>query len=98
MVKKEEKEEIVVKEKSDFIVKDQQVLRPVELPLVITPQNGKWASKAQEEFAKVLNAYAYTNPTKWAVKKDKLLAELKEKENAPDPVEPSVKFTNNFMK
>lgn len=55
-------------DEDEIIVKDPQVLRPVELPLVITlPES---ANDAQREYAKTLNAYAYTNPEKWAVKKD----------------------------
>ena len=73
----------------EIIVKDPQDLRPVALPLVITlPAD---ASKAQIEFAKILNAYAYQNPTKWAIKKGKLIAQLKELKNAPDPIEEPVK-------
>lgn len=55
-------------EEDEIIVKDPMVLRPVELPLVITlPES---ANDAQREYAKTLNAYAYINPEKWAVKKD----------------------------
>lgn len=72
-------------ESDEIIVKDPEILRPRELPLVIElPAN---ASKAQIEYAKVLNGYAYKNPAKWAVKKAKLIAELKALKNAPDPVE-----------
>ena len=98
------------KEVSDeIIVKDPQVLRPVDLPLVITlPES---ASKAQVAFAKVLNAYAYKNPTKWAKKKDDsvdpvtkgtvkgLITQLKELKNAPDPVETEggLQFGNKLL-
>jgi hypothetical protein len=69
----------------DFIVEDPQLLRPVELPLVVKPLNGKeWATKAQAEFARTLNGYAYKNPEKWAVKKDALLKELKALELVKD--------------
>lgn len=50
-------------------------LRPKNLPLVVKLPRG--ASSAQREYAKVLNAYAYTNPKKWEKKKDKLIARLR---------------------
>ncbi len=93
-------------ESDEIIVKDPLVLRPVELPLVITlPSN---ASKAQIAFAKVLNAYAYKNPTKWAYKKDDkmvngtkvkgLITQLKELKDAPDPIEAqNLKFGNKLI-
>jgi hypothetical protein len=76
-------------------VNDPMDLRPTELPLVIKlPVD---ASKAQIEYAKKLNSYAYQNPTKWADKKDDkvvngavvkgLISKLKDLKNAPDPVE-----------
>lgn len=68
----------------EIVVRDPQIIKPVDLPLVITlPES---ASKAQVEFAKVLNGYAYKNPTKWEVKKEALLKQLKNLKNAPDPV------------
>lgn len=70
----------------EIIVKDPEILRPRELPLVI--ELPKTASKAQIEFAKVLNGYAYKNPKKWNIKKAKLIAQLKALKDAPDPVEP----------
>ena|SRR5689334_8522705 len=69
----------------EIVVKDPQDLRPQSLPLVITLP--KSASKAQIEYAKVLNGYAYKNPAKWAIKKKVLLAKLEALKNAPDPVE-----------
>lgn len=84
----------------EIVVNDPQVLRPVELPLVIElPES---ASKAQIAFTKVLNSYAYKNPEKWAKKKDDqtvtdangkvsvikgLISQLKDLKDAPDPVE-----------
>lgn len=42
-------------------------LRPTVLPLVVKlPED---ASKAQIEYAKVLNAYAYQNPAKFEAKR-----------------------------
>lgn len=74
----------------DIIVRDPMVLRPVELPLVVTlPED---ASKAQVEYAKTLNAYAYQNPEKWAIKKDVLIAKLKALKNAPDPVKSNLSY------
>lgn len=54
----------------DIKVADPQVLRPVDLPLVVEPTSGKWENAAQEEFAAIVNAYAYKNPAKFAVKKN----------------------------
>lgn len=69
----------------EIVVNDPEILRPRELPLVVVlPAN---ASKAQVEFAKVLNGYAYKNPAKWNIKKTKLIAQLKALKNAPDPKE-----------
>lgn len=62
------------------------VLRPKTLPLIVRLPEG--ASKAQIERAKVLNAYAYSNPKGWSQKKDRLVAELEALADAPDPVEP----------
>lgn len=78
----------------EIIVSDPEVLRPVELPFVVKLPDG--ASKAQIEFAKVLNAYAYKNPTKWKIKKEDkvlpngkvikgLISQLRDLKNAPDP-------------
>lgn len=62
------------------------VLRPKTLPLIVTlPAD---ASMAQIERAKVLNAYAYSNPKGWEIKKDRLVKELEDLRDAPDPVEP----------
>lgn len=68
-----------------IIVKDPEVLLPKQLPLVVTLPEG--ASKAQQEYVKILNAYAYQNPRKWAIKKEGLLKTLRSLKNAPDPVE-----------
>lgn len=94
------KNEKVPAASDEIIVRDPQVLRPVELPLVIELPAS--ASKAQVAYASTLNAYAYTNPEKWAAKKDDrtvngvvikgLLTKLKELKNAPDPVEDGLKF------
>jgi len=92
---KKDLEKLVEETSDEIIVRDPLVLRPVDLPLVIELPAS--ASKAQVEFAKVLNAYAYKNPEKWAIKKDKLLAELKAKKNAPDPVEDNLKFGNRRL-
>jgi hypothetical protein len=100
MTKEKELEKVVETPKVDdsqgIEVNDPMDLRPTELPLVIKlPAD---ASKAQIAYAKVLNAYAYKNPVKWADKKDDkvlpgggvvkgLITKLKELKNAPDPVE-----------
>lgn len=76
-------------------VGDPMLLRPVELPLVVKLPAG--ASKAQIAYAKTLNGYAYQNPTKFAQKKDALIAKLKSLKNAPDPIEGSLKINNSFV-
>ena len=59
-------------------VGDPQVLRPVDLPLVVKPADGgEWENEAQAEFARVLNGYAYKNPAKWEAKKAVLVEQLK---------------------
>lgn len=78
------KDKVEADANDEIIVKDPLVLRPVELPLVVTLPEG--ASKAQIEYAKILNGYAYKNPAKWALKKDVLISKLKDLKNALDPV------------
>lgn len=63
---------------NDITVNDPQLLRPVELPLVITPTSGAWANDEQTEYAKILNAAAYANPERWALDRDVEVARLKE--------------------
>lgn len=67
----------------DIIVGDPQVLRPVELPLVIKLPEGKSWTPEQQEYVNGLNGYAYKNPKKWAKKKNVLLARLIEIGNDP---------------
>lgn len=55
-------------------VGDPVSVRPKDLPLVVRVPDS--ASSAQKEYAKVLNAYAYHNPEKWAVKKEVLIKRL----------------------
>lgn len=65
----------IVESSDEITVSDPMVLKPKELPLVVTlPSN---ASGAQKEYARILNAYAYQNPEKWAEKKDILIKRLK---------------------
>ena len=53
---------------------DPMDLRPQKLPVIVRlPAN---ASSAQKEYAKILNGYAYKNPTKWAKKKAQLAKRL----------------------
>lgn len=80
---------------SGIIVRDPLALRPVELPLVI--ELPETASKAQKEFASVLNAYAYKNAAKWESKKGKLIAELEKRATWPDPVvkEGGIEYKNH---
>lgn len=45
-----------------IVVKDAEEFRPKELPLLITPPEGKdWLNPEQAAYAKVLNAAAYAN-------------------------------------
>ena len=68
-----------------FDVAEPQIVRPQDLPLVVTPPKGKeWANDAQAEFARTVNAYAYKNPKKWATKKDALLKSLNDLATNPD--------------
>lgn len=61
----------------DFEVNEPLIIKPQDLPLVLTPGAGKeWANEEQAEYAKTLNGYAYKNPKKWASKKGKLLKSL----------------------
>ncbi len=69
---------------SGIIVND-GILRPQALPLIVVLPEG--ASQAQIERAKVLNAYAYAQPIGWEQKKERLLKELEDLKDAPDPIE-----------
>lgn len=89
---KEVKEEV---KKDEIIVNDIPEVSTKELPLVVELPAG--ASKAQVEFAKTINAYAYQNPQKWHAKKKDLLAKLEELKHAPDPVEGNLKINNSFV-
>lgn len=89
----------------EIVINDPLQFRPKELPLVI--QLPASASLAQVEYAKVLNAYAYQNPEKWALKKDDrivdgvlvkgLISKLKELKNAPDPIESNLKVNKTSI-
>lgn len=77
----------------DIQVADPEVLRPKELPLVVTPGKGKeWKNPEQAEYARTLNGYAYRNPAKWGQKKAKLLANLVEIGSDPRAI---IKFRSN---
>lgn len=84
MVKKTDKENDLadvenVPAKLEIEVGDPQILRPTELPLVVKPGEGQdWKNDAQRAYAAVLNAYAYSKPEKWAVKKAVLIEQLKQ--------------------
>lgn len=103
MPKQEEETKLAPTQKEqEIVVGNPEDFRPRELPFIIKLPSD--ASKAQIEFAKVLNAYAYKNPKKWAEKKDDrvvngktikgLITQLKEKKFAPDPVEdPNVRLS-----
>lgn len=87
VVKVEEvKNEVVVPE-YDFQVAEPHIVKPQDLPLVVTPNKGsEWANEAQAEFARTLNGYAYKNPAKWAKKKDRLLKQLALLATNPDAI------------
>lgn len=80
----EVKTEETVIASDEIVVSDPQILRPKELPLVVT---GNWKNSEQEEFARTLNGYAYKNPEKWAKKKDVLIAQLRELGTNPGLIE-----------
>jgi len=91
MIKEKKPEAEPVTKPQEIEVNDPQVLRPTELPLVVKLPAG--ASKAQIAYVKILNAYAYQNSEKWAIKKDVLIARLKALKDAPDPIEPEYGLT-----
>ncbi len=71
----------------ELVVGDPQLLRPIELPLVVRPAEGKeWKNAEQAEYAAVLNGYAYRNPKKWAAKKDALIKTLHEIGSNPEAI------------
>jgi pyruvate/2-oxoglutarate dehydrogenase complex dihydrolipoamide acyltransferase (E2) component len=70
-------EEDEAPETDDITVADPEILRPKELPLVVTPGSKGWANEAQATYAALLNGYAYKNPTKFKAKKAILIAQLK---------------------
>lgn len=72
--------------KNEFEVTDPEVVRPRELPFLIKPANGKFENESQERYARVLNAYAYANPDKFASKKNALLRRLSEVGKNPGKV------------
>lgn len=64
-----------------------------QLPLIVKlPES---ASKAQIAYAKIINAYAYQNPTKFATKKETMIKHLLSLKNAPDPIEGNLKINNS---
>ena len=69
--------------KQDFSVREVEEVVPKELPLIIEPPKKGWHNEAQETFARVLNGYAYKNPTKWNLKKEALLDQLAQLKEAP---------------
>lgn len=64
-------------EVDDITIDDPEILRPKELPFVVKPPKAGWANGAQAEYARVLNAYAYSNPAKFKAKKETLVKNLK---------------------
>jgi hypothetical protein len=66
-----------------------------ELPLVVKLPSD--ASNAQIAYAKVINAYAYQNPRKFAMKKDAMVKTLLSLKNAPDPIVGNLKINNSGL-
>ena len=103
-VKAEVVEVVETKDESQGIEVNSPLNLKTELPLVVKlPAD---ASKAQIAYAKMLNSYAYQNPTKWEQKKDDkilpgggvvkgFITKLKELKNAPDPVDNNPLKINN---
>lgn len=75
----------------DIEVQDAEIFRPKALPFLITSKEG-WKNEAQTEYAGYLNAYAYSNPEKFKLKKATLLARLVEIGNDPSAI---VKYRGN---
>lgn len=94
MSKEKEVEKEVI-DNEGITVGDPMLLRPKELPLVVTLPEG--ASNAQIAYAKTINAYAYQNPEKFAAKKDAMIEKLKSLKNAPDPRAGNLKINNSFI-
>lgn len=73
-------EETTVPEKNEddeITITDPEINRPKELPLVVKPGKKGWSNDAQEEYARILNGYAYSNPEKFRAKQDLLIKNLK---------------------
>lgn len=98
-----EEEESVEEDFEGITVKDPEILRPVELPLVITPPASGWKNDAQARYAQTLNGYAYKNPRKWKKKKATLIKRLIEIGKDPDAItlyegnEGNLSFTNRII-
>lgn len=56
-------------------INDPKIVEVKDLPLVVELPDD--ASEGQKEYAKMINSYAYQNPTKFALKKDAMLKKLK---------------------
>ena len=83
----EEPEEVETNDnvrESGIIVNDNSFSAKTLPLIVVLPED---ASEAQIERAKILNAYAYSNPVGWASRKEALIAELEALKNAPAPKE-----------
>lgn len=84
-------------------VQDPEEVRPKALPLLITPDSGAWKNAEQEEYARILNGYAYKNPKKWGKKKEVLLKQLVDIGNDPEKLAlyrgngDSVAFKNHLI-
>ena len=67
--------EKVTETKKEIVINDVDIPSVKELPLVV--ELPKTASEAQKQYAKLINAYAYQNPEKFALKKESMLKKLK---------------------
>ncbi len=76
-------EEVADNARPSGIIVNESTFSAKTLPLIVVlPAD---ASKAQIERAKILNAYAYSNPVGWESRKESLIAELEVLKDAPDP-------------
>ena len=81
---KNEETQKEIKNEDNFNVGEALNLEPKALPLVITPKKGEEFTPEQQEYANVINGYAYKNPKKFAIKKEELIANLRELKTNPD--------------
>ena len=84
-ISQQEEEETIENMRESGIIVNDSTFSAQSLPLIVVLPEG--ASEAQVERAKILNAYAYSNPKGWASRKWHLIAELEALKDAPAPKE-----------